>query len=74
MPSFYGWCDICVDFYPISRDEWAKQLVESAQIALSDYPKTAQVGKQLCPDCKKKIAASKSKRPCREASARKKKR
>ena len=35
MPSFYGWCDICVDFYPISREEWETQLVESAQIALN---------------------------------------
>src|SRR5437660_5710124 len=34
MPSFLGWCDACLDFYPISREEWEKQLVEFAEIAV----------------------------------------
>jgi hypothetical protein len=55
MPSFYGWCDICVDFYPISQDEWEKQLVESAQLALNAERKGKTAPSlQLCPECKKK--------------------
>jgi hypothetical protein len=55
MPRFYGWCDFCVKFYLISMDEWERQVIECAQIALSDNPKIhAKAGKQLCPECEKK--------------------
>lgn len=69
MPSFYGWCDLCLKFYPVSVEECEKQVVEFAQIALSDDPEIqAQAGKQLCPACKRKSAtAHKPHRRCRKA-------
>jgi len=67
MPSFYGWCDLCGTFYPISTDEFERQVVEFAKIAINDDPEMrAEVGKQLCPACKQKNGtARKSRRRCR---------
>jgi hypothetical protein len=60
MFKFYGWCDLCVKFYPISMDEWQRQVVEFVQIALSDDPEIqAKAGKQLCPECEKKNTTQK---------------
>ena len=54
MPSFYGWCDLCLKFYPISNDEFEKQVVEFAQIYINDDPEVqAQAGKTTLPGLQK---------------------
>lgn len=69
MPRFYGWCDICLKFYPISTDEFEKQVVEFAQHAISDNPEIrAKAGRQLCPECEKKNTAQKPQTRCRRAA------
>jgi len=72
MPRFLGWCDACLDFYPISREEWEKQLVEFAQIAISAEPNgTTGPCLQLCPECKKKQGSRSGKRVrCRKVASR----
>jgi len=69
MPNFLGWCDACLDFYPISREEWEKQLVEFAQMAISSEPGTTAPCLQLCPECKRSKSQSKQKGRCRRTAA-----
>jgi hypothetical protein len=51
--EFFGCCDRCLDFYPVTGEEWLNQLGEAAQQIMDESSdKSAKPHLQLCPICK----------------------